>query len=212
MPPGSRQARKPAPPRESSEIQKSRPLAGAPQPGPARARALLPLVRVARHHRGVGPWGDGPASSGAKRRVNLGGGGSSWAGCVCRGSGNVRAMRLSARPTPAKSQVEGGRRVSLGTSGDDREDALPEISSGHADMAATRHDEPRRRGDRSPSASTDAGLLPHPPTGFATPFAPQAFPTNFLDRDFVLEEQLRWAALPQLRHLNAKPFTFALRK
>lgn len=108
MPPGSRQAREPPPPRDWPEIQKSRPLAPAAQRGAARARPLLTLDRVARHHQGAGPWGDGPASGGAKRRVNLGGGGSSWAGCVCRGRATFAQCDFPPAPRPQRARSKAG--------------------------------------------------------------------------------------------------------
>jgi hypothetical protein len=137
----------------------SRRLACADCGAPSRARPLLPIHHVAIAACGKRVLGSCPDGPGGERGGGTsGGGGSSWAGCVCRGPAKTAQRGFSRTPLHAgKSR----RREEIGTgfaSGDAKPAVCQRLLCEHARAAATRHDEPWRRGGEGLAASSTRDL------------------------------------------------------
>jgi hypothetical protein len=118
----------------------------------------------------LGSCPDGPG--GERGGGTSGGGGSSWAGCVCRGP--AKTAQCGFRRTPLHAG-KSRRREENGigfASGDAKRAVCQRLLCEHARAAATRHDEPWRRGGEGLSASSTRDLcrtLPPRPTTHFTP-------------------------------------------
>jgi hypothetical protein len=117
----------------------------------SRARALLPIYRAAQAACGSRVLGSCPrCPGGMKRRGNLGRRGFVVGRLCVQGTSVDRATRLQPVPTSRRSESKAGGERNRIASGDAKRAVCQRLLREHACAAATRHDEPSRRGDRSP--------------------------------------------------------------
>jgi hypothetical protein len=113
---------------------------------------------------------DGPG--GVRGGGTSGGGGSSWADCVCRGPAKTAQRGFRRTPLHAgKSRRREENGIGF-ASGDAKATVCQRLLCEHARAAATRHDEPWRRGGEGLPASSTRDLCRTLPPRATTHFAP----------------------------------------